>query len=121
MLAIVDAKYKVHFFISKLQFCDEFVMLSKKYLQVLWFNIGAEGSTNDSEVFRTSDFKRMLDEGEINFPSVSQHDALQVPYHLVGDMGFSLSNTMFTVRSSHRYIAKCQFCDHFVMVSKKTS
>ena len=86
---------------------------------MLWFNIGAEGSTNDSEVFRTSDFKRMLDEGEITFPPVSQDDALQVPYHLVGDMGFSLSNTMFTVRSSHRSIAKCQFCDYSVMVSKK--
>ena len=67
---------------------------------MLWFNIGAEGSTNDAEVFRTSDFKRMLDEGEITFPTVSQNDALQAPYHIVGDMGFSHSKTMFTVSYS---------------------
>ena len=67
---------------------------------MLWFNVGAEGSTNDAEVFRTSDFKRMLDEQEIKFPQVSQDDVLQTPYHIVGDMGFSLSNTLFTVSCS---------------------
>ena len=69
-------------------------------MQVLWFNIGAEGSTNDAEIYRTSDFKRLLDEGEITFPAVSEDDVLQPPYHIVGDMGFSLSNTMFTVSIS---------------------
>ena len=66
---------------------------------MLWFNIGTEGSTNDAEVYRTSDFKRMLDDGEIQFPDVPRNDPLQVPFHIVGDMGFALSKTLFTVSS----------------------
>ena len=65
---------------------------------MLWFNIGAEGSTNDSEIYRTSDFKKRLKDGVIQFPSVSPGDPLKAPYHILGDMGFALSDTIFTVR-----------------------
>ena len=71
---------------------------------MLWFNIGAEGSTNDSEIYRTSDFKRKLEDGEIQFPLVSPEDTLKVPYHILGDMGFALSETVFTVRKAPNII-----------------
>ena len=70
----------------------------------MWFNLGSEGSTNDGEVYRSSDFKRKLDEGAISFPQVSPDDPLQAPYHIVGDMGFSLCKTMFTVTNFLNYI-----------------
>ena len=77
--------------------------------------MGAEGSTNDGEIYRTSDFKRRVDGREMRFPSVLEGDPLQVPYHIVGDMGFSLSKTLFTV--SNEIMSSCQLKDVLTKVN----
>ena len=77
---------------KKLQLCFTFVS------QVLYFNVGAEGSANDASIYQASDFFEKLEvTGEIRFPEVSPNDPLQVPYHLVGDDGFTLSKFMMKV------------------------
>ena len=60
--------------------------------------MGAEGSSNDATIYQASDFFEMLEvTGEIKLPEVPPNDPLKVPFHLVGDDGFTLSKYMMKV------------------------
>ena len=93
----------------------------------MYFTCGQEGSTNDGSIYKDSDFKKMLDRGEIRFPRVSAADKLQVPYHIVGDDGFELSKTVMKVNKllsillDYITMALSQFCDGNVIDIKKIS
>lgn len=98
---------------DKVQFCyilyherkHHFIL--QHLMQVVYFTLGQEGSASDSTIYKESDFKRLLDEGTLNFPDVCANDKLKVPYHLVGDDGFELSKTLMKVTISPYQLYSC--------------
>ncbi len=57
----------------------------------MYIDIGTEGASNDAGIFDRSNLKDALHSGELGLPAVPPDDPLQVPYHLLADDAFGLS------------------------------
>lgn len=73
LLAIVDANYNF-----------------------IYANIGAKGKSSDSGVFQKTAFHRALADNQLNWPDPEQilHDGPNMPFVLVGDSAFALTENM---------------------------
>lgn len=79
LLAVVDSNYKF-----------------------IWATIGAPGSNSDTEVWNETDFKKLLERGELGFPEPEPlpQDNEDMPYYLVGDDIFGLRSWLMKPYSS---------------------
>ncbi|CAG5035770.1 unnamed protein product [Parnassius apollo] len=68
---------------------------NSKY-ELIYFSFGINGRVSDGGVFQYTDFYRKLMNKSLNLPKVSNVSGYNLPYVLVGDQAFSLSQEFMT-------------------------
>ncbi|XP_063417250.1 uncharacterized protein LOC134699716 [Mytilus trossulus] len=81
MMALVDADYKF-----------------------IWLSVGSYGSASDSQIFRDSELRPMLENGTLDLPPPSPlpNGETDIPYFLIGDDAFPLRSWMMKPYSRKR-------------------
>lgn len=73
----------------------------------IYVDIGKQGSMHDNSIYETTNFKKALDRNQLQFPTSTVDD---LPYYLIGDGGFKLSNhLMVPIRSGPNITEKEKF------------
>ncbi|XP_052281075.1 putative nuclease HARBI1 [Dreissena polymorpha] len=62
----------------------------------VWCDLGGYGSSKDAKIYNESEFLEMVQDGSIGFPDpqLFPNDTVEMPFFLVGDDAFSLSENM---------------------------